>query len=185
MLDFCLFDICSGPHKDGPLYDPRVAILSLGEKATLEFWKTFEDAKIDCAASVRAGADAELLKEARQGRLNDPTDQGGKGAGKGRRSMVSVECEHCSLVVFEGRAYHDFYHGIAARDDYDGKEKKKTKRLSFTVRRVARVVGADTVLEHPEGRSEMERRRRAFERSVAETTGIGKGGVAGNLPPPV
>lgn len=210
-LIFCLFDVCSGPHKDGPLYDPRVAILSLGEKATLEFWETFEDAEADCAASATAAADAELLEEPDQGRSNNSTNQGGKGAGKNntvvskdRKSLVSVECEHCSLVVFEGRAYRDFWHGIAAtsslrgdgEDDYDAEKikrmgshgkKKKKKRLSFTVRRVVRVVGADTVLEHPEARSEMERKRRAFERSVAETTakGKGKGGVAGTFPPRV
>lgn len=28
------------PHKDGPLYHPRVAILSLNSTASLEFWKT-------------------------------------------------------------------------------------------------------------------------------------------------
>lgn len=43
------------------------------------------------------------------------------------------------------------------------------KRLSFTIRRVARVISADSVMEHPEARREMERRRRGFERSVTET----------------
>ena len=43
------------------------------------------------------------------------------------------------------------------------------KRLSFTIRRVARVIPADAVMEHAEARSEMERRRRGFERAVTET----------------
>lgn len=50
-----------------------------------------------------------------------------------------------------------------------GEEGTVQKRLSFTIRRVARVIPADSVMEHSEARSEMERRRRGFERSVTET----------------
>lgn len=137
-----------------------------------------------------------------------------------RRAVASVRCEDCSLVVFEGQAYHDAWHGIASTagnssssscaatavataaataappppppavaapsaqvdsmggdgDGRDGAEGTAQKRLSFTIRRVARVIPADAVMEHPEARSEMERRRRGFERSVTET------GVAAGAP---
>lgn len=176
--------------------------------------------------------------------------------------MASVKCEHCSLVVFEGRAYRDVWHGIASTatsaesppanspagiggsaiaaaacsgsfaaettpgeehpasdstsgDGISGKgedgvrpnDKESSggshrcngpssssvainssinsagdKRLSFTIRRVARVISPDSVMEHAEARSEMERRRRGFERSVTET-GIVAPAAAGSRRP--
>ncbi|CAN0045098.1 unnamed protein product [Ascophyllum nodosum] len=165
-----------GPHKDGPLYDARVAILSLGKEASLEFWASLEDAEADCAAAStvesdeRELADMDSASDARRKRRRRDGETG-TGTVK-KRSLASVKCEHCSLIVFEGRAYNDVWHGIpaslASREDEQGPE-SRNRRLSFTVRRVARVISADSVVEHPEARSEMERRRLAFESSVSET----------------
>eukprot|EP00752_Nemacystus_decipiens_P001554 g1521.t1 len=239
-----------GPHKDGPLYEGRVAILSLGTEASLDFWGCLEDAKADCAAVAAAAAGGAVVSS--DGGAVDSSSEGGAAPGSpaentgaaegdacqwqpeaaGRRALAlaSVRCEDCSLVVFEGPAYYDAWHGIAStagdtttggapattetamaagaagaaangeggnrsdqaapgvqaaapshssgraalsgcgggidRDREGGTERK---RLSFTIRRVARVVPRDSVMEHPEARSEMERRRRGFERSVTET----------------
>lgn len=219
-----------GPHKDGPLYEGRVAILSLGNEAYLDFWGSLEDAKGDCAA----------VQETRRREA-------------ARRSLASVKCEDCSLVVFEGRAYRDVWHGIAStatsaesppvntpadiggsviaaaacsgsfaaettpgeehpainsnsgggvsgrgedkmrpndKESSGGSHRRNSpssssvaidsgsagnKRLSFTIRRVARVISPDSVMEHAEARSEMERRRRGFERSVTETGVVAPG----------
>ncbi|CAM9410200.1 unnamed protein product, partial [Scytosiphon promiscuus] len=45
-----------GPHKDGPLYEGRVAILSLGKEVFLDFWGSLEDAQADCAAITTGAA---------------------------------------------------------------------------------------------------------------------------------
>lgn len=209
----------------------------------MDFWGSLEDAKADCAAaegaviSSDAGAAHSSLAgsgEAPGSLLAEDTGATEADEGQGRRraatrralALASVRCEDCSLVVFEGPAYYDAWHGIAStagdsssatggapataeaaaaaamgaaangeggsksgqacpdaqaaapsysssggggvfgRDREDGAGQK---RLSFTIRRVARVVPADSVMEHPEARSEMERRRRGFERSVTET----------------
>ncbi|CAN0530511.1 unnamed protein product [Ectocarpus sp. 12 AP-2014] len=63
------------------------------------------------------------------------------------------------------------FSGTVKGGDRGGEAETAQKRLSFTIRRVARVVPADSVMEHSEARSEMERRRRGFERSVTETGG--------------
>eukprot|EP00903_Cladosiphon_okamuranus_P016542 g15260.t1 len=233
-----------GPHKDGPLYEGRVAILSLGKEASLDFWGSLEDAKADCAAIAAAAAapgsdagapDSSLAGSDAPGPPDGtPAEHVGFGATgadecrgqrktAARRALASVRCEDCSLVVFEGAAYYDAWHGIAstagdssttgggapatgqtaaaaAANGRDGNRSGPAssgaagpgapaatpsysssgdvrggangaggKRLSFTIRRVARVAPADSVIEHPEARSEMERRRRGFERSVTET----------------
>lgn len=173
----------------------------------MDFWGSLEDAKSDCAAVAAAkssdasAADSSLvagnyatstcssstdtLAEEGNGGGTE-TDSHGCGGQKKptRRALASVRCEDCSLVVFEGAAYYDAWHGIAstagdsitggaptAADARDREAGAVRKRLSFTIRRVARVVPADSVMEHPEARSETERRRRGFERSVTETGG--------------
>lgn len=150
-------------------------------------------------------------------------DHGGKGLAT--RALASVACESCSLLVFEGQAYHDVWHGIVStgRGEYvpaassaggEGLAWNQTppenpemddprrgqgadgprwplhegidaagdriqlhgmggrcgdkRRLSFTIRRVVRVVPRESQVEHPEAQAERERRRRAFERSVTE-----------------
>lgn len=206
-----------------------MAILSLGKEAFLDFWGSLEDAEADCAAIADRPATSAVAVGA-----------GGPEVPQKRRAvtraLASVWCEDCSLVVFEGQAYHDAWHGIASTagtggggrtaarsaaatetipeestndieavpsgngssrnnnehepggptstdgaaarysdDDAGGSDGKggvggvSQKRLSFTIRRVARVLPPDSVMEHPEARSEMERRRRGFERSVTDT----------------
>lgn len=227
----------TGPHKDGPLYEGRVAILSLGKEASLDFWGSLEDAKADCAAVASAAAasaprgDAGAPDSSLTGSDPPSSSEGTPAEGVGatgtgecrgqqqkaaaRRALASVRCEDCSLVVFEGAAYYDAWHGIASTatasdssttggatatsqaaagatanggsgsksdlaapggggvlgsgDSRDRGDGAGGKRLSFTIRRVARVVPADSVMEHLEARNEMERRRRGFERSVTET----------------
>ncbi|CAM9934944.1 unnamed protein product [Ectocarpus fasciculatus] len=246
-----------GPHKDGPLYEGRVAILSLGKEAFLDFWGSLEDAKADCADIAAGATSGRAVRAAPVSGLaaggaftsssednSNFSEEGATGDADGRarqrrraakRALVSVKCEDCSLVVFEGKAYHEAWHGIAstagsgvtmsaaeaappARTDAEvatsgnistigervaaaqgtdevapsfsgtvnggdrgGAREAAQKRLSFTIRRVARVVPADSVMEHSEARSEMERRRRGFERSVTETGGdAGASAAAGN-----
>lgn len=218
----------------------------------MEFWGSLEDAKADCAEiaagatsgfAVRAAPVSGLTAGAGFTSSSEDnsvfTDEGATADADGRarqrrraakRALVSVTCEDCSLVVFEGKAYHEAWHGIASTagsgatisaaeaapparteaevatslntsttgdrvaapqgadevapsfsgtvngGDRGEVEEADQKRLSFTIRRVARVVPADSVMEHSEARSEMERRRRGFERSVTET-----GGDAGTL----
>jgi len=77
------------PHEDGPAYEPRVAIASIGSPAVLRFWR-------------RAGPGG-----------------GGGGAAPAPVPGVdppdaSVLLEPRSLVVFEGEAYAGCYHGIEA-----------------------------------------------------------------------
>lgn len=236
----------AGPHKDGPLYEGRVAILSLGKEAFLDFWRSLEDAKADCSDAETGIAVAPSVAAAGFGRSSTNKSSS-------RRAVASVKCQDCSLVVFEGQAYYDVWHGIAStgttatrgvvgdsngsrriddecgsgscnnavfsnngdsdmrgdisvrredgsmRDDEEPHDYRSipsdavsvggcensgrgaegaddrssvgspNKRLSFTIRRVAKVVSADSVVEHAEARSECERRRKFFERSVTET----------------
>lgn len=151
-------------------------------------------------------------------------EHGGKGLAT--RALASVACESCSLLVFEGQAYHDVWHGIVSTERGDdvpaasssaggeglagnqtspenpemddprrgqgadghrwplqegvdaagdriqvrgmGGRCDDKRRLSFTIRRVVRVVPRESQVEHPEAQAERERRRRAFERSVTE-----------------
>ena len=218
-----------------------MAILSLGKEASLEFWGSLEDAKADCAAVAAAAAESAVIRNdggaadeslAGSDAPGPPVDDSGvtetdqcqgrrKAVARRALALASVRCEDCSLVVFEGPAYYDAWHGIASTvgdsggapateavvaeaaaygeggsnsgqaaagaqataPSYSssgggmlgvdvGRDREAgagQKRLSFTIRRVARVVPADSVMEHPEARSEMERRRRGFERSVTET----------------
>lgn len=192
--------------------------------------RLFDNAKMGKAppGSAHAGA----------GRTSNAPSEAARGEGSSTRALTSVKCEHCSLIVFEGQAYYDMWHGIAstlphrsdsselecsdaghvgcrshrlgcasdgARDEcedgtvqrngdscrgtlgghpcegvqargghisrYSGDcgNMRRDKRLSLTIRRVARVVPADSAVEHPEARRERERRRLFFERSVTET----------------
>ncbi|KAG8468413.1 hypothetical protein KFE25_013496 [Diacronema lutheri] len=73
------------PHQDGPLYEPLVAIVSLGGPAMLDFWESV-------AHSVR-----------------------GRAEHGGALPAASYLCEPRSLLVFHGDAYARFFHGIAER----------------------------------------------------------------------
>lgn len=231
--------LVAGPHKDGPLYEGRVAILSLGKEAFLDFWRSLEDAKADCSEAEMAAAAVPSAAAVADARVSDVKQSAST------RAVASVQCQDCSLVVFEGQAYYDLWHGIASTvttttrgvvgdasglnqingergsvscsnrsdvmgdnsirredgalrnqegrhdcraipgavsagghengdrgaggaDDRSGRS-SANKRLSFTIRRVAKIVSADSVVEHAEARSERERRRKFFERSVTET----------------
>lgn len=88
-----------------------------------------------------------------------------RGKGKdsqGGRSMPASD------VVSDGRR-SDYCGGWGAGADASRSVSSADKRLSFTIRRVAKVVPADSVVEHAEARSERERRKKFFERSVTET----------------
>ncbi|CAN0328814.1 unnamed protein product, partial [Phaeothamnion confervicola] len=178
------------PHKDGPLYYPRVAILSLGSPAELRFWA------MNPTNGIMDGAEAVATPASR-----------------------SMLCEHRSLVVFEGEAYHDYWHGIlpsleAARaaaagagsehtapacsvesrteatdaataaaaakkeqeEQLEGEEcspeqwpKQRPLRLSFTLRRVLKIINEEAVVDTEEQRQEQLRRDAFFERSVSDS----------------
>lgn len=118
------------PHQDGPAYEPKVAIVSLGSPAVLRFWRRRRrrEGEDDGEAS---GVPVPGV---------DPPD-------------ASVLLEHRSLVVFEGEAYTDCYHGIEAceQETIDASVlnpppaaattsvPRQGDRISFTIRRVERV----------------------------------------------
>jgi alkylated DNA repair protein alkB family protein 6 len=77
------------PHEDGPAYEPKVAIVSLGSPAVLRFWRRRR------REGNNSGAGGVPVPGA------DPPD-------------ASVMLEHRSLVVFGGEAYSGCYHGIEA-----------------------------------------------------------------------
>lgn len=158
------------PHKDGPRWFPRVAILSLSNPILFHFWPP-------------ATAAAEV---------------GGAGAGGGSESNSepdlsapahSILCMPRSLLVFEGRAYKDLYHGIAATQldtldkdllanysllpdklraqlDLGTIQFPRQKRASLTLRHVLRTVEADTVIATSAAEEERSRSRAAFIRSI-------------------
>ncbi|CAM9751792.1 unnamed protein product [Choristocarpus tenellus] len=109
-----------GPHKDGSLYEGRVAILSLGSAARLEFWASLEDAKADCSAPLKGVPEEDWNGDGGLGREGLP-----QVTPVSPRAVASVLCEDCSLVVFEGEAYHNLWHGIVARVEEEGTDKNR------------------------------------------------------------
>lgn len=129
-------DGCGGgiaPHKDGPLFDSRVAILTLGGPAIFHFWDS-------CAGNE----------------IKDATN--GWAAVAGKSPVCSFLLEPRSLLVFEKEAYTDFLHGIrpVAREtigptvcnlaacktglwNCGDVVERGARRLSLTVRRVRHV----------------------------------------------
>lgn len=133
-----------GHHKDGPLYAPLVAIISVGGSALLEF------------------------------------NNGDEGA-------VSVFLPPRSLVVFSGRFYESFTHGIAPRTSdlisatclnsslcglKPGQEVARgdVERTSFTLRRVKLVAVSLDEFGAPDGETvqEIQRRKAWWLNSIAE-----------------
>jgi alkylated DNA repair protein alkB family protein 6 len=135
------------PHEDGPAYEPRVAILSLGSPAVLRFWR-------------------------RRRRQGSGGDGGGGGGDPPPVPVPGVDppdaswlLEDRSLVVFEGEAYAECWHGIEACENETidasvvnaaaaaaaagagaepgaaagGVVPRRGDRVSFTIRRVERV----------------------------------------------
>lgn len=127
------------PHEDGPAYEPKVAIVSLGSPAVLRFWRRRRRRRQE-----EGGEEEEEEEEDRRRPVPvpgvDPPD-------------ASVLLEPRSLVVFEGEAYTGCYHGIEAceAETIDASvvnapaNKRATTvpregdRVSFTIRRVERV----------------------------------------------
>lgn len=121
------------PHKDGPLYQNRVAIVSLGSPAVLEFW--------DCGPSATGGG-------------MPP-------------SCVSVAVAPRSLLVFEGDAYENYWHGILRLQE--AQENDTRRRVSLTVRRVLEVCAEDKeVLETAESQREERRKDAQFLQSISD-----------------
>ena len=76
------------PHEDGPLYDPAVAIVSLGASATMRFTpRRRDDADADAA-------------------------DGGGGRASDAAAAFGVWLPPRSLLVFTGAAYTEYLHGI-------------------------------------------------------------------------
>ena len=131
-------------HKDGPLYLNRVAIVSLGDSAKLEFWDRRE-----------AGA--------------------GGGENKSCPCAAAVVVEDRSLLVFEGDAYENYWHGILRRrdeDEDDGEDEnqrqRRWRRVSLTVRRVLHVNYDKELLETAESLREEKRKDARFLMSITD-----------------
>ena len=148
-----LNEYCNGQgiasHKDGPLYQNRVAIVSLGAPALLEFWDRppLSDSN---AHSSSSGGSSPL-----------------------HPSSATVRVEHRSLLVFEGRAYEKYWHGILRRQgalaggSVEGG--KEDCRVSLTVRRVLHVADADKeMLETAENVREEKRKDARFLMSISD-----------------
>lgn len=141
------------PHEDGPAYEPRVAIVSLGSPAVLRFWKIGKGRRRQQEEEGGGSAAAPSSPDPAVPVPGvDPPD-------------ASVFLEDRSLVVFEGEAYTACYHGIEAceAETIDGsvinpeaaraaaagdgappsgtsiKVPRQGDRISFTIRRVERV----------------------------------------------
>ena len=70
------------PHKDGPLYHPRVAILSLGSHTVMEFYRHLNDSQ------------------------HDPDN------GRPHQPALSLFLPPRSLFVFTDALYADYFHCI-------------------------------------------------------------------------
>mmetsp|Transcript_29133 Transcript_29133/g.38315 ORF Transcript_29133/g.38315 Transcript_29133/m.38315 type:complete len:318 (+) Transcript_29133:141-1094(+) len=120
------------PHKDGPMYESKVCILSLGSPARLDFWGTEEEALHPERSEPKA----------------------------------SVMCEHRSLLVFTGDAYENHWHGILAQKQAN----QDYRRVSYTIRRVKRVLSQDKILYTAEYLAELERIEKHFEDSINDSS---------------
>ena len=88
------------PHKDGPLYEPTVAILSLQSPCLFEFLREREDKKKKKKKTVAAATgDAAAAAD------NDDD----------KEIIQSLLIMPRSLLVFRGAAYREYWHGIRAR----------------------------------------------------------------------
>ena len=83
---------------------------------------------------------------------------------KASKAALSLKLESGSLLVFEGDAYEKYWHGILPAEDCPLKQ----RRLSFTVRRVAKVLRDDEVLDTAEWAHEQKRRESLFYFSVSD-----------------
>lgn len=145
-------------HRDGPLYQPKAAIVSLGSAALLNFYGP------SCLApgDVANRNEGDLVRD-----------------GQILRRVASVALEENSLLLFSGPAYTDLWHGISSGVEVEEPDElcvnatglrlarpwRRGHRLSFTVRRAARVV------ERPatgEAAAEARRRQAHWLRSVSD-----------------
>lgn len=148
-------------HRDGPLYRPQAAIVSLGSPAVLDFFEAAGPAPED-TGSLGGGAVTS------EGRLLQ------------RRASVALEPN--SLLLFSGHAYADLWHGISSNTECEDIDDlcvnrgalqveapwRRGYRISFTVRKAA------VVAERPataEGEAEARRRHAHWLRAVADKQG--------------
>jgi len=125
------------PHEDGPAYEPRVAIVSIGSPAVLRFWRR----RRNHTAVGGEGDDGQDLPPRVPVPDVDPPD-------------ASFLLEDRSLVVFEGEAYSGCWHGIEACEvetidasvlnrpaglPLGARVPRVGDRVWFTIRRVERV----------------------------------------------
>mmetsp|Transcript_129797 Transcript_129797/g.323483 ORF Transcript_129797/g.323483 Transcript_129797/m.323483 type:complete len:299 (+) Transcript_129797:3-899(+) len=154
------YDIGQGidPHSDGPLFEPRAAVLSLCTPALLQFLEPPTDQE---ALDIKAG----------QKRSWD------------QPVVASVVLRPGSLVVFADEAYCRLLHGVA-----DGSEEvirehtinrdlvgaqpgdvvHRGNRLSLTLRRVKNVAVQAGEFMQPAQQAEIRRRRAWWARSISE-----------------
>ena len=204
-----------GLHKDGDLYADKVAILSLGADADITFCKTREEFSPigdirpeDSVSQSEAQADDTATAVSKDTTIYDnlmsthesvvPDKAANDTNLQGWKGRCTVRLQHCSLLVFSGRFYHDYFHGIARTSDSDISRSKTrssgyedsscgssssscsaaaavlgsdcSRRLSFTARRVRRVLGEEQVVCTQAWREERTRIEQMFLQSVKETS---------------
>lgn len=145
-------------HRDGPLYRPKAAIVSLGSPAKLDFFDSVGPAPSDRGSLIEGTVVSE---------------------GKLLRRVASVVLEPNSLLLFSGHAYTDLWHGICSNVEQEemddlcvNRERmppeaawRRGHRISFTVRKAARVAERPATAE---GEAEAKRRHAHWMRAVAD-----------------
>jgi len=149
-------------HRDGPLYQPKAAIVSIGTPVVLDFFRVSDGSSPE---GSRAG-----------GSSNHPA---AVSEGRALQHFASVALEDRSLLVFSGEAYTELWHGIASGSERMELHElcinsdrvqldqswQRGYRLSFTVRKAAHVVPKPATAE---GDAEARRRHAHWMRAVAD-----------------
>ena len=181
------------PHKDGTRWYPKVAILSLTSPILFHFWPP--ETLVD-DGSKKTDVDGGGGGSERRGGSESTNDVNGvaaAAAAAARPNMSvpahSVLCMPRSLLVFEGWAYTELFHGIVPtqmdtlnkeqltnynelpgelRDQLDlgTIQLPRQKRASLTLRHVLRTAAGDAVIANGAAEEERTRSRAAFIRSI-------------------
>jgi len=153
-------------HRDGPLYQPKAAIISIGTPVVLDFFRASD-------ATIR-GSSPEGSRASGSG--NNPTLVS---EGRTLQRFASVALEDRSLLMFCGEAYTDLWHGISSGSKHMELHElcinsdrvrlepswQRGYRISFTVRKAAHVVPKPATAE---GDAEARRRHSHWMRAVAD-----------------
>ena len=180
-------------HKDGPLYEPCVAILSMGSPCVFEFWKEVQHQKILVQSLLLMpgsllyfyGAAYTKYWHGIRDRRGVPVKVGFKdvcGCDDGRGSELFVCAddvipENAEDATEQGSSSVEFESSVRSFGEYFNNPSKRSALLSFncseeirtslTVRQVKHVKDSE-VLETEEFRAELKRRRSIFLQGVSD-----------------